>query len=257
MLQNVYQEQNVSCFSGLCSGGTAAIGQKRCQAVFADIFLRPGAAKHNSCSQAWIWNMNQNLHKKNGGLHQLPFYRWWFLSSTLKCWEPSNWRLVRLPMAWLLGLLPWLLWTDGWWCLGRGWDPFLRPIERFRQAPRSLGRIGISTKNEGWIFTLFFLQTRSDKDGVFPFFVDKRSIRVGYWKGYYKIRNFHEKMGDSMRRWWSRCSHATNKFGTTGWLFEEIRNAGWGRGYELFSWFFIWFLYFFHTFLFLRCKAWW
>ena len=56
-----------------------------------------------------------------------------------------------------------------------------------------------------------------------------------------------------MRRWWSRCSHATNKFGTTGWLFEEIRNAGWGRGYELFSWFFIGFLYFFQTFLFLRC----
>ena len=194
MLQNVYQEQNVSCFSGLCSGGTAAIGQKRCQAVFADIFLRPGAAKHNSCSQAWIWNMNQNLHKKNGGLHQLPFYRWWFLSSTLKCWEPSNWRLVRLPMAWLLGLLPWLLWTDGWWCLGRGWDPFLRPIERFRQAPRSLGRIGISTKNEGWIFTLFFLQTRSDKDGFFHFLLTKDPFVLD-------IERDTTRSGTSMKRW--------------------------------------------------------
>ena len=34
----------MSCFSGLCSGGTAPIGQKRCQTVLADMFLSPGSA---------------------------------------------------------------------------------------------------------------------------------------------------------------------------------------------------------------------
>ena len=58
MLQNVYQEQNVSCFSGLCPGGTVTIGQKRCQTVLADMFLSRGsAAWHSSCGQAWIWNI--------------------------------------------------------------------------------------------------------------------------------------------------------------------------------------------------------
>lgn len=234
MLQNVYQEQNVSCFSGLCSGGTAAIGQKRCQTVFADVFLRPGAAKHNSCSQAWIWNMK--TCKKNGGLHQLPFTGG-DISSTL-----SLGAIIFSCLKWLCEV------TDGMAfgsiavvAVNRRMTMMFGkrvvfPTTHLSTSPKVIGQNWYFRKNEGWILT-FFLRIRSDKDGFCPCFFDKRSIPVGYWKGYYKIRNFHEKMRDSMRRWWSRCSHATNKFGTTGWLFEEIRNAGWGRGYELVSWF--------------------
>ena len=244
MLQNVYQEQNVSCFSGLCSGGTAAIGQKRCQTVFADIFLRPGAANHNSCSQAWIWNIKTCT--KKWWFTSVTFYLWWFLSST--------WSEVTDGMA--FGSIAVVAVNRRMTMMfGKRVGPF--PTTHLSTSPKVIG--------PNWYFY------QKVRDGFLLFFPTDKMIRMDFsdffwqkihscWilKGILKDQELHEKMRDSMlRRWWSRCSHATNKFGPTGWLFEEIRNAGWGRGYELFSWFFIGFLYFFHTFLFLRCKAWW
>ena len=183
MLQNVYQEQNVSCFSGLCSGGTAAIGQKRCQTVFADIFLRPRAANHNSCSQAWIWNI-KNLHKKIGVyISYLPFYQWWFFCSTLKF---GSHRIDDL----------WGYRWHGFWVYCRGcceqtddddvWEEGgTLSYDPSRDSDKPQGQTGPNLiflpKNEGWIFTFFF---PTDKDGFCPILFEKRSIRVGYWKGY-------------------------------------------------------------------------
>lgn len=176
---------------------------------------------------------HKNLHKKLG-FTSVTFYLWWFFRSTLSLGAP-NW-LCEVTDGMAFGSIAVVAVNRLTMMFGKR---VVFPTTHLSiSSPKVIGPNWYFYKKWGMNSYLFFLQIRSDKDGFCPiFFWKKRSIPVGYWKGYYKIRNFHEKMRDSMRRWWSRCSHATNKFGTTGWLFEEIRNAGWGRGYELVSWF--------------------
>lgn len=180
MLQNVYQEQNVSCFSGLCSGGTAAIGQKRCQAVFADIFLRPRAAKHNSCSQAWIWNI-KTCKKKMGVYISYLFTSGDFF---VPPWSVGSHRIDDL----------WGYRWHGFWVYCRGcceqtdddvweeggtlsYDP-----SRDDKPQGHWAEFGISTKNEGWIFTCFPTDKMIRMDFV-RFFLTKKIHSCWILKG--------------------------------------------------------------------------
>ena len=174
MLQNVYQEQNVSCFSGLCSGGTAAIGQKRCQTVFADIFWRPRAAKHNSCSQAWIWNIKTCTKKM--GFTSVTFYRWWFFCSTWSLGAP-NW-LCEVTDGMAFGSIAVVAVNRLTMMFGKR---VVFPTTHLSTSPKVIGPNLVFLQKWGMNFYFFFLQIRSDKDGFCPiFFLNKRSIPVGY-----------------------------------------------------------------------------